>query len=778
MAELMKSMAQTNAAAARALTNNLGPVQVIPTRPQRTPNTPEIPSTQPTTNSPSNDLKTPARPAFPSFPSPASASRTTAGPNPPAANIPAANTSSPEAPVPAGVEGTENTTPADMRRASEDVDLSEIIAGGVIHYEKAPLDQVLEYYSELLNRTILQPATLPAVEITLKSQTPLTRKEAIEAIDSVLALNDITTIPVGTKFIKIVPTANAMTEGAAFITNRVDQLPEAGQFITKVITLSNSLPSEVQQAISPLSKNPAGILPFDDSGVLVIRDFAINVKRMLELIEQIDVKVPRNVDLEVIPIKYALASDLANVLGGFTSGSVQTATASGGSGNSGGSTFNSGGSAFGNSNNRLGSSRSGNNSFNNTSSFNTGANNSFRRFSANTTAAAPPSTAARPASTDNANFANRLRQIVSRVRGGSGGGGEDDVPLLGAVQIIADERTNSLLIFGTSEEREMVRTIIEKLDVVQAQVLIEAVILEVSLSDGDSMGVTATHLKNFGNNFAGRGGINNGIDSITSTNSFPGNLPSGFSYLTELGSQWDVAIEALASQSEVKVLSRPRIQTSHAESASIFVGNTVPFVTGTIVSIQGTPQTQFQNQPVGISLNVLPLINSDGLVVMDIQQDIQQLGEDRIINGDAVPTTTERNASARVAVRDGDTIMLGGFISSTKRESDSGVPWLKDIPLLGNLFKSQSRNEQRVELIVLIRPKVLPTPDIAATAAMEEKDSLYGIRKADLEFQLADEAHREASQKAMDALREKRAKAQAADESRSRKAWNFRAGPR
>ena len=119
---------------------------------------------------------------------------------------------------------------------------------------------------------------------------------------------------------------------------------------------------------------------------------------------------------------------------------------------------------------------------------------------------------------------------------------------------------------------------------------------------------------------------------------------------------------------------------------------------------------------------------------MDIQQNIQQLGTSVVIDGNQVPTTTERSAQAKVAVRDGETIILGGFISTSKNKSKSGVPYLKDIPGLGLLFRSSSDILRRVELIVLLRPKVLPTPEAAAIVAATERDKLSGVKQGEFEI--------------------------------------------
>jgi general secretion pathway protein D len=180
--------------------------------------------------------------------------------------------------------------------------------------------------------------------------------------------------------------------------------------------------------------------------------------------------------------------------------------------------------------------------------------------------------------------------------------------------------------------------------------------------------------------------------------------------------------------------------------ADLFVGETIPYVDSTTAGAFGGTgvYNSYQQQQIGITLKVKPLINPDGLVVMDIYQEASEPGPSSTavnINGTEVPTINQRQASATVAVKDRDTIILGGMISTTQSKTKSGVPYLKDIPLLGNLFRSTANTEERVELIVLLRPTVLPTPEAAAAVAAAEQRRLPGVRRAEAEIH-AEEAAR------------------------------------
>jgi general secretion pathway protein D len=156
-----------------------------------------------------------------------------------------------------------------------------------------------------------------------------------------------------------------------------------------------------------------------------------------------------------------------------------------------------------------------------------------------------------------------------------------------------------------------------------------------------------------------------------------------------------------------------------------------------------------------VELDVTPFINPDGLVVMDINQEIDDLDGTTAISGVGnVPNTDKRTLSSEIAVINGETVMLGGFIKNQKSTSRSGVPFLDKIPLLGNLFSSRTDSKQREELIVLMRPTVLKSPEIAAANTIKEEQRLPGVSAAEAENEADERKQIEAEQK----LERKRAK--------------------
>lgn len=587
-------------------------------------------------------------------------------------------------------------------------DPDKIFTPPFINFASAPLDKVMEIYAEFVGRNLLRPEKLPDVKIVLQPTTPLTKLEIIHALEAALALNQISVVNIGDKFVTVVPTAEANQIAGRINTSDVTDLPDLGSVITRVVQLKYTKPSELVIVLTPFASGKVAVpvQPIDGSGMLVLRDNVANVKRMLEMIEKVDVTMPSEFLSEVIPIKYAQAEEIASALssvGGGTGGSVgsrptSTSTRSGAAG---------------------GASRFGQPGYNPNQPGNLGGLG-----------------AATPTPSSGATFNDRLQNII-RKASSSG-----DIQLLGTTKIIADIRSNSLLVFATRQDMETIKDIIDKLDVVLAQVLIETLIMDVTIGDDWNFGVSAAQTpKDFNQNFSGTGGMNlkrftdvASGGSGSSSNALSDLVGSGVRYFGKVNEDIYIQVEAAASSGKVKVIQRPRIQTSHATPAQLFIGSTVPYVTSTYYGggFGGGPSSSYQQLKVGIGLNVTPFINQEGLVVMKIEETIDELDGTTTIEGvGAVPNTKSSSLSAEIAVRDGESVILGGIVRNSDTKNNSGVPYLKDIPLLGYLFRSSTSAKKRQESIVLMRPTVLRTPGEAALQVDIERRHMPGISEAE-----------------------------------------------
>ena len=321
---------------------------------------------------------------------------------------------------------------------------------------------------------------------------------------------------------------------------------------------------------------------------------------------------------------------------------------------------------------------------------------------------------------------------------GSGSGNTTDTGFLQFVQgvrILPDPRTNALLIMATKEDMLRIEELIKSVDTPVAQVLIEVVIAEVTLNNELDIGVDIfKRLFQTGQVAQAGGTANTGISPVNLLSSVATNPitpamlaggPAGLTYFATFQNlKLDAVIHALASTSKAKVLSTPVIQTLDNQEASILVGSSVPVPVSTVSSLVSTTGTNssggslnasIEYKDVAIELKVTPRINPGGYVRMDIEQKVNDLGPYQNISGTSAPTIEKREAKSSVAVQDRSTIALGGLIKETKTVSNTKVPILGDIPLIGQLFKSQTNNKTRTELIIFIRPTVMRT-DTAATA--------------------------------------------------------------
>jgi general secretion pathway protein D len=616
------------------------------------------------------------------------------------------------------------------------------------------VNQVLEVYSKMVGRTMLR-GNVSAPSIILKTQSPLTKTEAIEALQAVLALNGIVVVNIGDKFMKVLPPDQAGAAGGSLNSVDASQLPELGTYVTHIAQLKYVKPSVVIPLIQSFGKLQGNLFAIDDNGILVMRDYAENVKRMLEMIDKIDVSVPAVYVSEVIPIRYAQADDIANALNSL--GGTGSATVSMG-GSAGTPTIN------GVAGNRT--SGSGFGGMGNTTPQQSGVNNNAQ----GSTLGQPRTglgTTANPNGTPSSAtpFQQRLMNIINRAGSSGGGGGQEPIQIFGQAKIIADERANALLVFATRQDMDQIKEVISKLDVLLSQVLIESVIIDYALGpDTLNVGVSAAQSpQSYSSSppITSGGGYNNGQQlynflhnaanaSNGNTTNFINGLGGGLSYFGNIGPNWNVALSAAAADSHASVIQRPRIQTSQAKPAQFFVGNTVPYVTST-ANYGGAygNQSSYSQLSVGVELDVTPFINPDGLVVMQIQQEIDDLDGYTTITGvGQIPNTIKRTLNSEITVSNRDTVMLGGFIKNAKSTSRSGVPLLQDIPLLGALFSQRNSSKQREELIVLMRPTVLKTPEIAAVNTIREEQRLPGASAA-----AADEGASE--QKITDAERKK-----------------------
>ncbi len=302
------------------------------------------------------------------------------------------------------------------------------------------------------------------------------------------------------------------------------------------------------------------------------------------------------------------------------------------------------------------------------------------------------------------------------------------------VRIVADPDNNSLLIWATSQNYERILNTLERMDVPPRQVLIEATIAEVTLSGELKYGVQWFFNNRVGNGYTGNGSLGLSND-LTLTDALSGIANAGqFNYaITDSAGVVKALLNALATDSKVKVLSSPQVMVLDNQQASIRVGTQTPVPSpqtiygGTTITTGGADY-----KDTGVLLEVLPRVNAGGMVNMEIKQEVVEPGQlvDVSQTGSVANKQRaflQRNVASKVVVKSGQTLVLGGLIRENRTDGQSGFPILYKIPVLGALFGNTEQQVDRTELIVLLTPRVVQGSEEASQVTEEIKRKMQEV---------------------------------------------------
>ena len=298
--------------------------------------------------------------------------------------------------------------------------------------------------------------------------------------------------------------------------------------------------------------------------------------------------------------------------------------------------------------------------------------------------------------------------------------------------ITADETNNAILVFSTPRNYALIEDALRKLDVPPLQVLIDAVVSEVTLTNNLQYGIqwylhdgsnSGTLSQSPGNTTSSTDSSGNPITIPGSP--FPNQILPGFSYVFQHQNNVYATLNALREVTDVHVLSAPKLMVLNNHSATIEVGNQVPISTGSAQStVSGTAPivNSIDYRDTGVILKVTPRVNTGGLVLLDIAQEVSSVvPQSQAQSQIASPSFSQRKISTSVAVQDGETIALGGLIQNQVTKTRNRIPLIGDVPYLGNLFGSTGNEVQRTELLVLLTPRVIQAPVDADAITAELK---------------------------------------------------------
>jgi general secretion pathway protein D len=623
-----------------------------------------------------------------------------------------------------------------------------------LNFVNAEIEGVARAMAAIVDRQILVDPRVKGA-ITLYSDQPLTPREAYLNFLAALRGQGFSVVEVA-GMLKIVPEAEAKLQTGTVDVGAVKR--SGDQVLTQIFRVQYESANNLVTVLRPLISPNNTINANAGTNTLVITDYADNLKRIAQMIAALD--VPSATDMEAIPLQYAIAADLAQVVQKLADGS--TAPGAGGTATQATMVM----------------------SDPRTNTLMVRAPNAARMTLIRSLIQRldRPGTSGLGGSgihvvylknADAVKLAQVLRASFPGAGGASGGsssgsgsgssagaggsgmptanmggGGastgasvQSTSPVSASAQpstggfIQADPSTNSLIITATDALYRQLRAVIDQLDGRRAQIYIEAMIVEVS----------EKKLAQAGFQWAGAAGTNNvlGVGTSLATGSIPGlfslvgaskSAVSGLGGLN-LGYVHKMAdgtynLGALASfletNADANILSRPNMVALDNEEAKIVVGRNVPFVTGSYTNgststSSGTvnPFTTVERKDVGLTLRVKPQVGEGGTVRMTVFQEKSDLESTSSSQG---PTTTKSSIETTVVIDDGQTMVLGGLMKDQYGSDDSQVPVLGDIPIIGNLFKARSRSRDKTNLMVFLRPVVMRSQDASNAVTLDRYD--------------------------------------------------------
>jgi general secretion pathway protein D len=317
------------------------------------------------------------------------------------------------------------------------------------------------------------------------------------------------------------------------------------------------------------------------------------------------------------------------------------------------------------------------------------------------------------------NAAPSLNSLSSNTRTGGAAGG----PILPGIRITADVSNNALLIYASQESYRIIERTLNQLDRPQLQVAFDATIAEVTLNDNLNYGVQFFLQSRDVGLPTDVGSIINSAGGAVLGQALP-----GFNFLVGSQATPRVILNALHSYTDVKVLSNPSLVVVNNGVATLQVGDSVPIATGTatVLSANNAVVNTINYQNTGIILRVVPRVNSNGTIMLDVEQEISEVAPSSA--GSLTPTISQRKVKSTLSVSDGQTVLLAGLISETQSVTRSGIPVLDQIPKIGNIFTQNLKGIQRTELIIFIRPQVIRDSVDASVVAEELRSKMRGSK--------------------------------------------------
>ena len=615
--------------------------------------------------------------------------------------------------------------------AEPELEEPEAIVGEIMLVDDTA-NQVLVLLEQLTDKIILRRQDLPVSKFNFNSRGAMTKREAVLALESLLTLNGIMLTDMGGRFMKAVPATNVNSQVPIMLAGSSLELDASQQIYAKLFKLDylNAVEAGAPLVQNLVSQN-SSVLPFPKSNALLITDALVNIQRIETIFKDADRAQVIREEIKFIKLDFVQAVEMQERIENLIQGPLKTYLEG-----------NTSVTADERTNQIILITHPGNLAI-------------IMDVIQSVDVDAAPLTASEVFQLRQAK-AEEVVPIIEDIISGQKEGREEDAqvarenergnnannrgnnnaPAVEAnapassagiieansslqfsnfVGLAADERTNSIVAYGTQQDLKTLKELIEKIDIPLPQVLIEAVITQVSLSEKQTSGLSSISMTYKGETntiadllvgTAGGFSIGGSGGSATSpSQTIP--LDSSSDFLLS------AAISPTNNDSDTRVLSAPRIVVSHNEEGIINVSRSQPIITSStnFSNSNGTSRSSVEYRDIGIQLTVTPLIGADGTVQMVVEQKVENIVDTVSIDGNNQPVIGVREATSTVSVQDGQIVVLGGLQENSGGDSNSYFPLVGRLPVIRSIFGGSTEDYSRSEIIIFIRPTVLNNPE-------------------------------------------------------------------
>ena len=583
------------------------------------------------------------------------------------------------------------------------------------NYKDADLGQIVEAVSQVTGKNFIIDPRAKA-QVTMLSATPMSPEAFYEAFLSILQVHGFVAVPSGRVW-KIIPDANARQVPANDLPEKVSATSD--EIVTQVLQVRNVSAAQLVPILRPLIPQYGHLAAYPSSNILIISDRANNVNRLIRIIKRID--QGGDEDIDVIRLEHASAAEVVRVVNSL-------ATAQAGAEGGGVKLV-----ADERTNSVLLSGESGQRLrlkalvAHLDTPLESGGDTQVRylRYS------------------DAEKIAVKLKEQLNGLQAAAGGTPSGPAASRGesGTTLWADPETNALVITAPPKIMRSLMSVVDRLDIRRAQVLVEAIIVEVSGDKNVDLGVNWVMDGSRDNIAAGGfvspiggtsiGDVIRAAQNPSAITSVPTGMTIGVGRLKDAGTNFGAILRAIRGDARTNIISTPSIITLDNQEAQIKVAQEVPFITGQFTNT-GTsggsvnPFQTIQRQEVGTILKLTPQITDDGTIVLKIEQEASSLAASSAGAADLI--TNKRTISTKVLAEDGEVIVLGGLISDSLTDGEQRVPYLGRVPLLGELFRTRNAKKAKTNLMVFIRPKILLDGEQVAAETEAKYNYLRGIQ--------------------------------------------------